>query len=222
MPPDRVILLVRDLLRAHPALAITPGQDDGVTVEGELAFHRILAGHPDPIVDSFQVRLLFPPTYPKGLPDAWEIGERIPKDGDHHVNFSGSLCLGNPLRIRLALAANPSPVAFVERFVIPYLCGVSVKLSGGHFPQGELDHGTVGLLRDGMELLGLANTHQASLALLCVAARKFRADRSECPCGCGRTLSHCQFGPRIDVLRRTLGREWAREYVSTNRIEVRD
>lgn len=211
-------MLVGDLLRVYPSLAIRPGRDAGVTIEGELAFQRTLVGHPKPIVDAFQVRIFFPQAYPKDLPRTWEIGERIPKDEHHHVNPSGDLCLGNPLRIRLALATDPSPVGYVERFVIPYLCGVSVKLTAGHFPQGELDHGTIGLLRDGMEILGLADTGRVAQALQCVAMRKYLADRSSCPCGCGRRLMHCQLGDRIDHLRRIVGRDWARNYARSNRI----
>lgn len=108
-------------------MSIKPGQGDDVVVEGELGFHRILGAHPEPIVDNFAIRISFPGSYPKALPVTWEIGERIPRNAEHHVNPDGDLCLGNPLRIRLAVAHHPSPANFIEMFVVPFLCGISVK-----------------------------------------------------------------------------------------------
>lgn len=208
------------LLRAFPLLSVRTGGESGVVVEGELRIDRIMAPHPLPVRDRFEVRLHFPDNLVQGLPKAWETGGRIPRNPEYHVNPAPTcdLCVGNPLRIKLAMLADPSPEGYVEKFVVPYLCGTSVKLSTGIYPQGELGHGGAGLVEDGRELFGLPDGADIHAALNMLTIRKHVADKMPCPCGCGLRLRNCSLGARIDGLRPMLGRAWAREFLNSNGI----
>jgi hypothetical protein len=101
----------------------------------------------------------------------------------------------------------------VEDFLIPYFFGVSVKLSGGDFPQGGWAHGLNGLLEDGRALFGIKEDAQVLRAFELVGMRKRLANKEPCPCGCGRRLGGCDFKLKIAKFREAAGASWAREYV---------
>lgn len=212
MGPNRTLALARDLLRSYPGLFIKPTARTGVVIEGSLSFSCTSGQHPSPVSDVFAVRIFAPDDMPDSLPTVEEIGGRIPKHQDYHMEADGTICLETPFRIRMALRADPSLLGFVEDFLVPYLFGASVKLSGGDFPQGGWAHGPSGLLEDGRALFGLQVDAQVLRAFELVGMCKREANKRPCPCGCGKRLGNCVFRFKLAKLREATGASWAREY----------
>lgn len=210
---DFKTLGLREFLRSNPGMALRPADGKELIIEGRFDF-KAKAEKYSEISDGYLLRIRVPSIFPRGLPDVYELGTRIPRDGHFHVNGDGSLCLGSRLRVLQKLSRVPTLVGFSENCLVPYLFAVSHKLIyGGDFPFGELAHGLTGELMDYIELFGVKTMEQARMAVKCLGIRERVANKLPCPCGCGRRLGRCRFNLKIKELRRLSKREWFRSLV---------
>jgi hypothetical protein len=195
---------VDDLLASYGGLTLTPVPVGPVKVTGQLVFEAS-ARNRETIKDEYGVEIAVPDDFPRSLPAVRETGGRIAKS--FHTNPDGTLCLGSPTRLRLALSGKPSLERFVTKCVVPYLYGHAYFEKHGVMPFSELRHGESGVLQD------LATLYSASSAAAVVGfvrltgLRKRIANKASCPCGSGRRLGRCH-SRRVNYYRRRLGRGW--------------
>lgn len=190
-----------EVLRRYPSLRTVPTVAGGVRLAGELAFDRVF--NDVRIQDRYAIEISLPSGFPVSLPSVKEIGGRIPVSF-HHLD-DRHLCLGSPFRIYLAMQENPSVLAFIEGWVVPYLYGFSHKELYGTLPFGELEHGFEGLIVDLQHIFGVM-TEGACLEMLKLAGLSRRmANRQTCPCGSKRRTGRCH-NRQINAFRRKMGR----------------
>jgi hypothetical protein len=195
-------------LTNYPTMAIRPSS--GVYLRLKGAF-RFSVDHPQfgLVTDSFLLQIDIPRGFPRELPDVTEIGGRIPRLGQFHINGNGTLCLGSHLRLLLKLREAPTLAGYTDRCLVPYLYAISRKLThGGKLVFGELDHYGLGMLKDYAQLFGLPTIDQAKRALELLGMKKRIANRQPCPCGCKLRLGSCQFNHRLLPLRKLACRGW--------------
>ena len=204
---------VRAFLRDYPLMALRPSAGKHLVLKGRFSF-RARAANGDEISDSFALTIFVPKNFPKELPVVMETGGRIPREADFHVNTSdGTLCLGSPLRLLVALSKSPTLVGFSETLLVPYLFAISRKLqSGGNLVFGELAHGTVGALADYAEMFGLKDSTQVFDVLTLLGMKKRLANKRACPCGCNLRLGKCGFNRRVAQIRRLASRSWFKKH----------
>jgi hypothetical protein len=142
-------------LTDYPMMAIRPSPDAYLRLKGAFRFS---ADHPDfgHVTDAFELQLEVPRAFPRELPDVTEIGGRIPREGEFHINGDGTLCLGSHLRLLMKLRGSSTLADFADRCLVPYLFAISRKLThGGKLVFGELEHYGPGMLKDYAQLFGL-------------------------------------------------------------------
>lgn len=197
-----------ELLDKFSGLRIIPSRDGALKVGGELRF-RVTGPAGEVIEDAYSVELRFPSRFPTGsfedAPSARETGGRIPKA--YHKLTDGSLCLAAPTELRLGLGPRATLGEFVERFVIPYLCGYSCFEVGKALPYGELEHGREGLRQYFASLFGVSDRNAAVELVRLASLKKRVANKLRCPCGGGQRLGRCHH-IRVNELRKKLGRGW--------------
>jgi len=187
-------------------MAIRPNPGSNTVLKGLFAFEAFKEGLQE-ISDSYDLSILVPETFPRDLPRVTETAGRIPRDGKHHINADGTLCLGAPLRLLWNFSKIPSLVGFAEIFLVPFLYAMSLKLNYGiPFVFGELAHGASGELADYVDMLGLKSPEQAKRALALLAQKKRCANKYPCPCGCGLRLGRCRFNYQIRAFRKIASR----------------
>jgi hypothetical protein len=98
-----------------------------------------------PIEDFYQIRLVFPNNYPKELPTAFEIGNKIQQDF-HTNSYDRTLCLGADAELYKIFNQNRTIKNYIENILIPYLYSYSHLVKYGFLPFGELSHGGKGLI----------------------------------------------------------------------------
>lgn len=201
-PPAWGLDALRDL---HPDLRERPSSDGSLVLEGPLEFRGHNDAHGE-VHERFEVRIKVPASFPRELPQAWELGGRIPVR--YHTNLGDkTLCLGSPLRLFIELRAEPTLLGFVNRCLLPYFFNFVVGKRTGTLPFGELAHGTRGLLAEYRQLLG-AKTASVTLALFRLLGMKKRiANKRHCPCGSGRRVGRCH-NRHLNPLRRVRPRSW--------------
>lgn len=159
------------------------------------------------IRDTYDLEISIPQAFPSDVPVVIEIGGKIPRNGDFHVNPDATLCLGSPLRLRKIIADQPDLITFAERCLVPYLYRVSLKLQRGEELVG-LAHGMPGVIDDYAELLRLSSVEQVVAALELLAMKKRQANKQDCPCRCGRRVGRCPLGVRLNGFRYVAARSW--------------
>ena len=197
---------VEKFLTENPRLALRPCAS-GILIKGVYGFH-VQVGSLQ-IEDEFDVSISIPESFPKELPSVVETGRRIPRLPQFHVNADGTLCVGSPVRILTLQSKSPTVQGFVEHCLNPYLAAISHKLKhGGDLIFGELEHGAAGELADYAKLVGLKSTTQVRHFMWCLGKRRRVANKTPCPCNCGRRLGKCTFNKQVLNLRRMAPRSW--------------
>lgn len=206
---------LREFLHDYPGMAVQPFRIGApIAVEGKFRF----AANND-IRDTYDLRISIEPSFPRDAPTVIEIGGKIPRTGDFHVNPDSTLCLGSPLRLKKILADQPDLVAFAERCLVPYLYRVSAKLQRGEDLMG-LAHGMRGVVDDYADLFSLSSVEQVVAALDLLAMKKRLANKRNCPCGCGRRLGRCSLHHRLNAFRCAAPRSWFGRHAQEVRLNL--
>ncbi|MBU0769681.1 MAG: hypothetical protein KJ687_11390 [Proteobacteria bacterium] len=203
---------IRKFLTDYPGMSLVPSRGSYWVIKGVFSFSAMPKGKRS-IVDSYQIKITVPDEFPRAIPTVTETTRKIPRDGMHHVNPDGSLCMGSPLRLLQKISENPNLAGFSENCLVPYLYGVSYKLqTGEEFPFGELPHGENGILEDYLILFGLKTTNQVKQALKLLGIKERIANKQSCPCACGQRLGKCSFRHNLNQYRKLATRPWFRDH----------
>ncbi|MFK8400043.1 hypothetical protein M2D07_016190 [Pseudomonas sp. BGr12] len=198
-------------LHGQPGMGLKPSQDGRVHIKGRLKFSASYDGSPT-VEDCYQIHIVVFPEHQEKLPEVYEIGDRVPRDGDHHVNPDGSLCLGSPIRLHTILRKGFSLTEFVDRCLIPFLYATSLaELGHERFRLGELPHGTAGLIEDYAKLFGCTTRADVVRHLETLTLKKRRANKKRCPCLCGQKLVKCRTHKVMVMLRATVPKKLFKE-----------
>jgi hypothetical protein len=158
-------------------------------VDGLLSARGSYALHDgDVVLDRYQVEIRFPRDYPKTLPVVEEIGGRIPRTADRHINPDGNACLLVPEE--WLLSQDQSFKAFLSGPMKSFFLGQFLVEAGMGWPFGERSHGHEGLIEAYMELLGIDDPSRVAAYLDCLRKKALKG-HFDCPCGSKRRLRNC-------------------------------
>ena len=125
------------------------------------------------------------------LPKVYEVGGRLPRNGDHHVNpEDGSLCLGVPEQLWIDLKGDFEFSTFLARPVRSFFIDAGEKLRTGRWPHWERPHGAAGIRDFYREHISTADPHRV-LELLQLLQVAHLDDALPCICGSRKPLRKC-------------------------------
>lgn len=199
---------LNEFLLNYPGMSIKPSKTNELILMGEFDFiARIIDGIT--IEDCYQLKIIIPSIFPLELPRIIEIGNKIPRDGKHHINPDDSLCLGSPIRLIEKISKEETLSGYINECLIPYLYAVSIKIRfGDDFIFGELAHGTEGIVDDYLDIFNLQTGEQLVKTIKLIKMKKRHANKQKCPCGCGKLLGKCKFNLKIIKYRKIIPRRW--------------
>jgi SEC-C motif len=139
-------------------------------------------------------------SYPDALPLVFEVGGRVPRDADHHVNReTGEACLFVPdERWKVA----PPGMTFLDLLNGPvrnFLLGQSLFRLTGEWPFGQRSHAAAGIREYYSELLGTDDVNVIVRYVECLSRATLKG-HWPCPCGSGKRLRDCHRA-QVDELR---------------------
>lgn len=208
---------LKQFLKHYPRMAVQPSKNSSLILEGIFDFSAQPKGKLE-ITDFYQLKVAVPNLFPRNIPIVTETGQKIPRNGDYHVNYEtdNSLCLGSPLRLILLIRGQPTLVGFAENCLVPYLYAVSNKLqNGGNFVLGDLKHGTPGIIQDYKSLFGLRTEWQVVQMLKLLSIERRFANKLSCPCGCRKALKHCRFHKTLNAYRKLATILWFKRHTES-------
>jgi hypothetical protein len=142
------------------------------------------------VVDRFAIELELPRAYPKGVPVLREVGRRIPRVADRHVEDDGKSCAFLPDEFCYKHPNGVDLIDLLKGPVLGFLVGQSLAERGLPWPQGERAHGADGIIAFYSELIGSTDPVILQRHLEVLAAKQVRGHWS-CPCGSGKRLREC-------------------------------
>ncbi len=166
--------------------------DNKYIIEGHIGFSTKILD--EIIEDQYEIKLSIPKNYPKEMIQAYEIGHRIKRVDENHINGDGTLCVGRPVEILQKLAPNYYLCDYIDKILIGYLAQYSYKEKFGFWPYGESAHGTTGIIDYYKDKYGLNNL--ASILDFLKALQESISRRQKgyerCWCGCGKLFKNCR------------------------------
>ncbi len=193
-------------------MALRPCRDDRTLMRGIFEFRAVPVNGSE-ICDQYELELEIPSSFPKALPKVKEVGGKIPRDGDFHVNYDNTLCLGSPLKLFKKVSECPTIAGYAAKCIVPYLYAVSYKLRhGGSFVFSELAHGKQGVLDDYLRLLDLRSPGEVLDALELLGIKRRIANKLACPCKCGERLGSCNYHNKLNQFRKLTSRSWFKSH----------
>jgi len=179
----------RDLKNIFPKLELKEIENGRLIITGNLGFTVCYDGKS--VKDDFDVEIEIPNDYPQNPPAVKETSHKIPRNMDNHVNpKDGNLCLGAPLAVKITFAKERTLLWFVREQLIRFLSSWSYKRDYGSFPNGELSHGSKGLLEYYRDLFSVHDNWQV-LGLLKILADDNYRGHALCPCGSKKKVRNC-------------------------------
>jgi hypothetical protein len=173
------------LTRGHPSLRLVV--DDG---------RRVIKGafnveYEGTFLAGFQIEVLLDDQDVLGLPKVKEVGGRIPRVPERHINaVDGSACLYLPEDLAVRCSEPFDILGFLNSPVRSFFIGqVGVEM-GAPFPLGEWAHGTDGIRQMLTDLLGFDDAG-ICISFLELLSGKVIKGHWPCPCGSRRTLRSC-------------------------------
>jgi len=200
---------IKTFLKKYTGMSFAPCYgDDGIILNGVFDFKASSSEYPS-IKDSFIIEIFIPNNYPKVLPIVREIGNKIPRNPDFHIDNDGVFCLGSNIGLLKTIHENSSILIFAIKCIVPYLYAVSLKIQKGiPFVFGELQHGSAGLFDDYKKIFNLKNDESVIKTLACLCLSPSFTVNKRCPCGCGKKLKKCRLNIEIKKLRRMASKDF--------------
>jgi hypothetical protein len=194
-------------------MSIKPSRNNHTFLQGKFDFTVIMANG-DRLIDDYDLKIIIPFNYPKEIPKVYELENKIPRDGRHHINPDDSLCLGSPFRIHIILSKNLSIVNFAENILVPYLFAISKqkKYGGPIFPD-ELAHGKAGILVEYQQIFKLRSKEQINYVFELLSKKRRIANKMLCPCECGLKLGSCHYHNILNQYRHVTYRSGFLEFI---------
>lgn len=162
-----------------------------VRIEGSyLVLEKDVVAAPAGPITAFDIRMDLPDLYPRQEPKVFEIGGRIPREADRHINPDGDCCV-TVWEHWLVTAPDPSIAGYINGPLHEYFLGQFCFEQSGKWPFGERAHGMTGLEEAYADALGIANKRQSLLYHLRLLSQDWPKGHWPCPCRSGRRLRHC-------------------------------
>jgi hypothetical protein len=141
--------------------------------------------------DRYVIEMKLLQDYPKSLPVVWEIGGRIPRTADFHVNpADGTACILLPDERWRIWPSGSTLLQFLDGPVRNFFLSQSLVRLGESWPFGQWDHGAKGIREYYSELLKTDDV-RVIIGFLEMLTRKKIKGHWPCPCRRGTRVREC-------------------------------
>lgn len=143
------------------------------------------------VADRYLVEIKFEAELPANRPRVWEIGGRIKRDRDHHINERDGSCCIVVYDEWTAKSGDDSFGSFLRIPFRNFFVSQTHFRKHGEWPFEERAHGLPGMLQSYSEVLGCAADAHSVGRQLGFLIRQRPKGHWCCPCGSGKRLRHC-------------------------------
>lgn len=187
-------LTIEDVRRAiafdQPKLNATQNGSDFI-IEGQYVIvENAGSARPAGPITTFDIKIVTGNRYPVHEPKVFEIGGRIPRSPDRHINDDGDCCL-TVWEEWLAISDDTRFAAFLNGPLREFFLAQYWFEKTGKWPFGERSHGEKGLVEAFADVLKIQNKKQNVIYYLRLLSQEWPKGHWLCPCGSGKRLRYC-------------------------------
>lgn len=144
-------------------------------------------------LDKFDIEIVFDSNFPETEPVVREVGGKIPRSAQYHINDQSGTCCLEVWEVWLANNPNADVKSFFEAPLRNFFLGQIFYKENGRFPFGEHDHYEEGRLAAYSELLECDEKKETITNYL--RTLTFSPPRGHwlCPCESGLKIRNCCF-----------------------------
>ena len=181
----------------YPELRFTQGKEE-LLIQG---YYPIWVD--DRVLDRYQIKLELPQDSLRGLPSLYEVGNRMPRDANHHMEPSGKACVVLPDAFWYDHPEGMTPLEFLDGPVHAYLVNQSLVERGQSdvWKEGEWRHGIRGIVDFYAAILGTED-RKTIMEYLRILQCDTVKGHWPCPCGSTKKLRVCHGGLVAELRRR--------------------
>ncbi len=144
------------------------------------------------VQETYNLRIVIKERRPEPVVLVYELGGKIPKNAEHHINLDGSFCLGASIKLLSLASPRDGLHCYFETCVLPFLYKVTHLIKYKTIPD-ELAHYTSGLVDQYSKLFKISGIDSIYRALLALSLNWRNANKVKCPCDCGQRLGVCEY-----------------------------
>lgn len=174
----------------QPKLSAVRDGPDVVVSGNYLLLENGEISNPAGPISEYDIRVVLSDRYPISEPKVFEIGGRIPRSLDRHVNSNGECCIA-VWENWLIRAEDHSFKAFMDGPLYEFFLSQYWFEKTGKWPFGEWTHGPMGLVEAYAHALGIPNEQTCLIYYLRLLSLDWPKGHWRCPCGSGKLLRHC-------------------------------
>lgn len=201
-----------DVRQAYPQLHFFVGTS--VVIRG--GFPVMLSGRE---LDRFQLEITLSALHPKEVPTVREVGGRIPRNADRHVEPNGNACLFLPEEAAVHFPPGSTLLNFLQGPVNAFFVSQLHFEEFGTWPFGEWGHGAEGTFEFYARKIGFSE-RQVILDFVDYLQRKHVKGHWPCPCGSREKLRKCHQSKltelRAEISRKVASRSFERLVASVS------
>jgi hypothetical protein len=148
--------------------------------------------------DRYSVEIHLAKDHPRSLPVVREVGGRIPRTPERHINHDGAACVLLPDERWRVWPPGSTLLTFLQGPVHSFFLAQSLVERGDPWPFGQWGHGADGVREYYEALLHTADLQVICHYLQCLAAKEIKG-HWDCPCTSGQRLRNCHMKTLIDL-----------------------
>jgi hypothetical protein len=184
IPIDAADELAAEIEQAFPDLVVSR-DDQALVATGHLP---LLEG--GVVFDRYLVEISILLNHAGVLPVLREVGGRIPREVDRHIENDGNACLFVPDEFWYRHPQGMEIVEFIKGPITAFLVGQSLVECGRPWPNGTRPHFGEGIVEFYSSILGTKDESKIRAFLDMLRAKKIKQPWL-CPCGSGRRVGNC-------------------------------
>lgn len=97
--------------------------------------------------NTYNIRIVVPPEYPRGVPELQEVSQLVERVIDRHIDKDGWCCVGVSHELLIRAHRDFRIIDFLNEYAYPYLANQSYFMVEGHFAGFEYKHGFAGVVQ---------------------------------------------------------------------------
>lgn len=178
---------INSVLEIYPKLSFSKSNEINLLV-GEID----IFDNDDNYCDSFLIELHISKNYPKEFPRLYEVGGKIPKIDDRHINERGDCCVCIIHERELREKRGITIEAYIKEYAIPFFANQIYFENNPdkEWANGEYKHGIEGILQYYEELFSCNGVYKV-LAEIEKAFSINIKHYDKCFCGSGKKYKKC-------------------------------
>lgn len=208
--------LKSSIKKKYPTLVVLI-EDGIVYIKGNLFLYSLDGRE----IDYYLIEIKIPENYPKSIPSVREVGSRIPRVIERHINpEKGNVCLFLPDERYKCYPPGSTIVDFIEGPVKNFfLWQTDFDVNSGKSSFSARGHNTLGRYEFYCEELKTKDIYVIKKFLDYITAKKLKK-HWKCYCGGGKELRYCHINKLVDLRAKILRNDAKRSLVEIEKLKL--